>query len=304
MIKILLVLFCFLSISWAQPKLVELGRFGGTGSAPGNFADPSAIDISDDGRLFICDTGNQRIQLFDLMGRFRINVGGFGWAVKKFDQPVDIWARSTINIYIADYNNQRVQRFDKDMNFIAAKSSNSGDREAFQFLQVLSVAYSSQGDLFLLDAGENKVIKFDNQSQGDASFGYYDSGQGELTGPIQLELSSDHRVIVSDAEAEAIFVYDYFGNFLFLIEHPDLKYPKGLALDRNNRIYVADPENKSIFEFTPGGKFLNQFRHVSGVPLTEPVDLTIHQTEKQTRFYIIDGDEIIIAERIAVAPKE
>ena len=57
----------------------------------------------------------------------------------------------------------------------------------------------------------------------------------------------------------------------------------------------------SIWEYLA---ILNQFRHVSGVPLTEPVDLTIHQTEKQTRFYIIDGDEIIIAERIAVAPKE
>jgi len=304
MLKIICFLVCGLSICGAQSSLVELGRFGGTGSAPGNFADPSALDISDDGRIFICDAGNQRIQIYDLMGRFRINMGGFGWAVKKFDQPMDIWARSTINIYIADYNNQRVQRFDKDMNFIAQKTSNSGDREAFQFLQVLSVAYSSQGDLFLLEAGENKVIKFNSQDQGDASFGFYDSGQGELTGPIQLELSTNHRVIVSDAEAEALFVYDYFGNFLFQIQHPDFKNPMGLALDKNNRIYVADPENKSIFEFTPTGKFLNQFGHISGIPLTEPVDLAIHQNEKQTRFYIIDGDEIIIAERVAVTPKE
>ncbi len=184
------------------------------------------------------------------------------------------------------------------------RKSSSGGREDFQFLQVLSVAYSSQGDLFLLDAGENKVIKYNNQDQGEALFGFYDSGQGELTGPKQLELSTDHRVIVSDAEAEALNVYDYFGNFLFRIEHPDFKYPKGLALDRNNRIYVADPESKSIFEFTPAGKILNQFHHVSGVPFADPVDLAIHQTGKQTRFYIIDGDEIIIAERVAVTPKE
>ncbi len=121
MIKILPFLICAMSLCWAQPNLVELGRFGGTGNAPGNFSDPSALDISGDGRVFICDTGNQRIQIYDLMGRFRINVGGFGWAVEKFDQPMDIWARSTINIYIADYNNQRVQRFDKDMNFIGEK---------------------------------------------------------------------------------------------------------------------------------------------------------------------------------------
>lgn len=304
MIKIIFILLFTFTLCRAQPNLVELGRFGGTGNAPGNFADPSALDISDDGRLFICDVGNQRIQIYDLMGRFRINVGGFGWAVKKFDQPMDIWSRSTINIYIADYNNQRVQRFDKDMNFIGEKKSNPGGSEDFQFLQVLSVAYSSQGDLFVLDAGENKVIKFNNQDQGDVSFGFYDSGQGELTSPIQLELSTDHRVIVSDAEAEALFVYDYFGNYMFRIEHPDFKQPMGLALDRDNRIYVADPENKSIFEFSPSGKYLNQFRQVSGIPFTEPIDLAIHQTEKQTRFYIIDGDDIIIAERVAVTPKE
>jgi hypothetical protein len=171
-------------------------------------------------------------------------------------------------------------------------------------MQVLSVAYSSQGDLFILDAGENKVIKFNNQGQGDAVFGFYDSGQGELTAPIQLELSTDHKIIVSDAEAEVLCIYDYFGNFLYRIEHPDFQYPNGLALDRNNRIYVADPEKKSIFEFSPSGKFLNQFREVSGIYLTNPVDLAIHQTEKQTRFYIIDGDEIIIAERVAATLKE
>jgi DNA-binding beta-propeller fold protein YncE len=304
MIKIIIILISVVTLSWAQTQLVELGRIGGTGNAPGNFSDPSALDISDDGRIFICDTGNQRLQIFDLLGRFRINVGGFGWAVEKFDQPMDIWARSTINIYVADYNNQRVQRFDKDMNFIGERRSNPGGLESFQFLQVLSVAYSSQGDLFILDAGENKVIKYNNQDQGEAVFGFYDSGQGELTGPKQLELSTDHRVIVSDAEAEALCIYDYFGNFLFKIEHPDFKYPRGLALDRTNRIYVADPENKSIFVFTPTGKFINQFRQVSGISFTEPVDLAIHQNEKQTRFYIIDGDEIIIAERVAVTPKE
>ena len=304
MIKRMLYIFCLVATGIAQPALVELGRFGGTGAAPGYFTKPCAIDISGDGRLFICDSGNQRLQIFDLFGKFRLNIGGFGWSAEKFDQPLDVWARSTINIYVADYNNQRVQRFDKDLNFIGEKRSNTSVSEIFQFREVLSAAYSSQGDLFLLDAGENKVIKFNNQDKGDASFGYYHSGQGELTGPVQLELSSDYRVIVSDADARAVLVFDYFGNFLFKIEHPDFKRPSGLALDRNNRIYVADPEAKSIFEFTPSGKFLTAYNLVSGVPFFAPVDLAIHETEKQTRFYIIDGDQIIITERIAVAPKE
>ena len=304
MMKLFILICCLVTAGLTQPSLIEIGRFGGTGAAPGSFTHPSAIDISGDGRLFICDPGNQRLQLFDLYGKFLINIGGFGWSAEKFDQPLDVWARSTINIYVADYNNQRIQRFDKDLNFISEKKSNPAVADNFQFQQVLSTAYSSQGDLFLLDAGENKVIKFNSQDKGDASFGYYDSGQGELTGPVQIELSSDHRVLVSDADARAVVVYDYFGNFLYRIEHPDFKRPYGLALDRNNRIYVADPEAKSIFEFAPGGKFLNVFNRLSGALISEPVDLAIYESGKQTRFYIIDGDEIVITERVAVAPKE
>lgn len=225
MFKIIFFVLIVGSISFAQSHLEELGRFGGTGSIPGKFKEPSAIDRSDDGRIFICDRGNQRIQVFDMFGNFRINFGGFGWDEEKFDGPADIWARSTLNIYVADYNNQRVQRFDKDLNYIGLKVSNPGGTEQFQFREVISVAYSPQGDLFLVEAGENKILKFNSQDQGDVAFGYYESGAGELTAPVQLELSSDHRVVVSDAEANAVFVYDYFGTFLFQITHPEFRQP-------------------------------------------------------------------------------
>ena len=122
--KIILCIFILIVCAFSQPQLKELGRFGGSGTAPGLFQNPTALDDSEDGRLFICDRGNQRIQVFDLFGNFRMNMGGFGWQNEKFDGPVDIWARSTINFYVADYNNQRVQRFDKDFNFISSKISN------------------------------------------------------------------------------------------------------------------------------------------------------------------------------------
>jgi DNA-binding beta-propeller fold protein YncE len=304
MIRILFFILIISSMAVAQSSLEELGRFGGSGSVPGKFKEPSAIDKSNDGRLFICDRGNQRIQIFDLFGNFRINIGGFGWDEEKFDEPADVWARSTLNIYVADYNNQRVQRFDKDLNYIGSKTSNPGGEEQFQFREIMSVAYSPQGDLFILEAGENKILKFNSQDQGDAAFGYYESGAGELTAPIQLELSSDHRVVVSDAEAKAIFVYDYFGTYLFQITHPDFKQPMGITHDAQNRIYVADPESKSIFVFTAGGKFLTQYRHISGILFTGPMDLVVTDVENQIRFYIIDGDDILIAKKVSETPKE
>ena len=44
--------------------------FGRGGRQPGEFLRPLGIDISSGGRVFIADTGNHRIQAFDLTGKF------------------------------------------------------------------------------------------------------------------------------------------------------------------------------------------------------------------------------------------
>ncbi len=259
----------------AQFKVVELGRFGGTGSTPGLFNNPSAIDIGEGGRIYICDRGNHRVQVFDIRGRFLTNFGGYGSGEEKFDEPLDIWARSTINVYVADFNNQCIQRYNKDHTYISSLYSNPGDDEKYQFERVLSVAYSPQGDMFILDESEYKIIKINPQSRGEVVFGYYESGGGELTTPVQIDLTSNHRVLVSDAGRRTINYYDYFGSFIFMLEHPKMKYPWGIAVDNHNRLYVADSEAKSIFIFASDHSYIGAIDQVGGLPLDHPVDMAI-----------------------------
>ena len=291
----IIILFLLVGNLFAEIKITELGRFGGTGSAPGLFKNPSAIDIGEGGRIYVCDRGNNRIQVFDLRGRFLTNFGGFGSGDEKFDEPLDIWARSTINIYIADYNNQCVQRYNKDHVYLSSHYSNPGDDEKYQFERVLSVAYSPQGDMFILDESENKVIKINPISRGEVAIGYYESGIGELTSPVQVDLTSNHRVVVSDAGMRSIFFYDYFGSFLFMLEHPEMKFPGGIAFDNQNRLYVADSEARSIFIFSADNSFLGAIEDVGGLRLTRPVDMALSQKDDGCNLYIIDADQIIIA---------
>ncbi len=281
---------------FAEIKITELGRFGGTGSRPGLFKNPSAIDIGEGGRIYVCDRGNNRIQVFDLRGTFLTNFGGFGSGEEKFDEPIDIWARSTINIYIADYNNQCVQRYNKYHIYLNSLYSNPGDDEKYQFERVLSVAYSPQGDMFILDESEYKVIKINPQNRGEVAFGYYESGIGELTSPVQVDLTGNHRVVVSDAGRRSIFFYDYFGSFLFMLEHPEMKLPGGIAVDDQNRLYVSDSEAGSIFIFSADNSFLGTIKEVGGLHLTRPVDMALYQKDDGYYMYIIDADQIIIAD--------
>ena len=291
-----IVLLMIFIVCHGQISIQDLGQFGGSGSAAGLFKNPSGMDISEDNRLFICDRGNHRVQVFDLRGNFIKNLGGFGWKNEQFDEPMDIWARSTINIFIADYNNGRVQRYDRNLNYINSLVSNDADDESYQFKEILSVAYSPQGDLFILDAGDNKVIKFNAKSKGEIAFGYYVSGKGELTSPVQIDLTVNHQVLVSDAVQNSIFIYDYFGNFLHRITDIRIKQAAGLAVDDRNRIYLADGEGGAIYIFTLAGKLLGKFDRIGAQLLKKPQDIALYRNKPDDYvIYIIDGDFIKIA---------
>ncbi|MCL5999829.1 MAG: TIGR03663 family protein [Chloroflexi bacterium] len=97
----------------------------GVSSAPGNgrntiFFGPRAIVLDAQGRLYVSDTGNKRIQIFDRDGNFVSQFGKSGTAEGEFNEPVGLAIDATGNIYVADTWNQRIQVFDPNFNFVRA----------------------------------------------------------------------------------------------------------------------------------------------------------------------------------------
>ncbi len=293
-----LLLFCLL----AQAQVfIEQGRFGGAGSLPGQFNKPAALSVSAEKILFVADTDNHRLQLFTLQGRFLRTIGGFGFGDEQFDRPMDIWTRAVINLYIADYNNQRVVRYNRNLNFISTLTSNESLPREFRFEEVLSCALNSQQDLFLLDRGENKVIKFDRNGVPQRAFGYYESGEGELEEPQQLEIQNNSYVLVSDLSRGSLMVFDFFGNFIRELKTPEMKGPAGLAVDRDNRVFITDRVANKIFIVS------NDLRQVYDLPLrlTQPPtalrDVAVWNepgSKQQALLYLIDDNQIVFGKLV------
>ncbi len=289
------LLFILTNGLFAQ-QFVELFRFGLQGQAPGEFNNPQALALADDGTLFVVDSQNNRIQLFTSQGKFLRTIGGFGFAPDQFDFPTDIWVKSILNIYVADYNNRRLQRYDRQMNYLAQLKSNPNWPEDFQFAEVLSCALNSQNDLFLLDAQENKVVKFNRQGQPERVFGTYESGAGELLQPIQLDIFRNRWILVSDIARHAIVVFDFFGTFIKAVVHPSFRQPAGLATHERLGIFVADEGAKKLFRIRPDLNTVEVVHLVLSKPLTAPRDLTLFPLPDSTRqinCFVIDGNEII-----------
>ena len=80
-------------------KFSRDGRFvkewGGTGSGPGQFIVPHAIDIDSRGRLFVADRDNNRIQIFDQDGRFLD-----AWT--QFGRPSGLHIAADDTLYVSD----------------------------------------------------------------------------------------------------------------------------------------------------------------------------------------------------------
>lgn len=290
-IKIIQLIFCSAFVLIAQ-IFTEAGRFGGKGHENGKLNNPLAIDVSVDNIVYIVDSGNNRIQLFDRRGSFIKSVGGFGFENKQFDAPRDIWINSLINIYVSDYNNQRVQRYDRHMNFINSLTSNEGQVSDFQFAEIASCAVNSQNDLFLVDHGDYKIIKFKRDGSAERVFGRFDSGDGELVFPEQIAMWGADKVVVADPGQSALIIFDQFGNFVSKLTHDSFKQPRGLDVDRDKNIFVADPHAKKIFWIHDNLSKIFEIKPL--LAFTSPKDVAVVNFNNQKMLYVIDEDEIIL----------
>jgi DNA-binding beta-propeller fold protein YncE len=91
-----------------------LQQIGGTSTPgkaePGTFSAPSNVAVGADGQVYVTDTWNQRVQVFDSAGKFVRTFGRHGVTPGDFVRPKGIALDSQGHIYVADaeFNNFQV----------------------------------------------------------------------------------------------------------------------------------------------------------------------------------------------------
>jgi DNA-binding beta-propeller fold protein YncE len=89
-----------------------LGEVGhGKGSGEGWLMFPTYLTLDPDGNLYVADTLNSRVSVFDPEGRFVKSVGQRGDGVGMFDKPKGLAFDAFGNLYVADSSWSNVQIF-------------------------------------------------------------------------------------------------------------------------------------------------------------------------------------------------
>lgn len=131
--------------------------FGEAGRDLGKFNRAEGIAFDAHDRLFVADSCNHRVQVFDEKGRLLAQYGKPGKNLGELSYPYDVRIDASGYQFVCEFGNSRVQVFDPDftpVEIIGGPGSALG-----QFSNPWSLAMDSHGNLWVADSGNHRLQK-------------------------------------------------------------------------------------------------------------------------------------------------
>jgi len=156
--------------------------------------------------VYVTDTGNKRVQVFQANGKFAFQWGGGGAAEGDLDEPVGIAIGPEGDLYVADTWNRRIQVFSVEGDFLRQwpiRGWDAGIPEEKPYLAV-----DDQGRVYVTDPGYYRVLVFDREGNYLLSFGEYGTDLQSFALPQGVAVAPGGSVYVSDAHAHRVLAFD------------------------------------------------------------------------------------------------
>ncbi|MFN2189034.1 MAG: 6-bladed beta-propeller, partial [Candidatus Promineifilaceae bacterium] len=241
--------------------------FGSQGSSPGQLESPRNAAIGPDGRLYVADSGNNRIEVFDGDGSYVTHFGVPGTEPGAFNEPWGI-AVSDEYVYVADTWNHRLQIFDLDGNLIDTVGEygriGEGDSGGGKFFGPRQIVVMDDGNLLVTDTGNHRLQVLSPEGDFLQIIGGEGVQLGQFYEPVSIAQGPNGNVFVADTWNGRIQRLD--SNLISVYEWPvDAWYGETInnkpyiATDPSGRVYVTDPEGQRIIIFDEFGQYLGRF---------------------------------------------
>lgn len=292
--KLLITVISFLLI--ALPQFVKADTaipvkqinhlFDITGDKANLLSLPSDVSVDQNGNIYVVDSGNHRIAVFDDSGEFISNFSKKGTNQGELTNPVGLDLDEN-NIYVADKDNHRIQVFNKDGTF----KKNIILRQGSKRIRPVDIAVNKKLKLLYISGNNNhKLMAYDYTGKLLHQWGGEGTNRGEFRYPATISLYKNNIYIV-DVLNSRVQVFNAKGELEAIVGEwgvlpGQLFRPKGVALDNKGNIYVSDSYLGLIQVFSSDTRFSHVLGN-NGKPykLTSPAGITI---DKQNRLYVCE----------------
>jgi len=241
---------------WFDARARVLATWGGPGEKPGAFRRPLGVAVGPEGRIFVADYLNDRLQVLDRKGRPIEQWSTFG-DDERFNGPADVATDAEGHVYIVEFNGSRIIKLNAQGDLIKTWGEQGQGRR--QFYYPTRIAVAPDGRIWVTDAYNHRLKVYTPGGQLNHIIG----GKGEQPGRFNVPGG------VAFDEAGGFWVADFFNDRLqhfdgtegepavtvWAGEHSDagaLHQPTDLAFGRNREVlYIVDHGRDRLVRFDP-----------------------------------------------------
>jgi DNA-binding beta-propeller fold protein YncE len=245
-----------------------------------NYTQPPGGGIAVSGEhVYVADSGNDRIERFNLEGAEAMQWGSLGSGPGQFSYPRGVAANEG-EVIVSDDDNHRIEKFDPNGAFLSAVGSYGSGPEQFGF--PYGVALDAAGNLYVADDINHRVVKLTPQLTFAGAWGGLGSKPGQLAFPRALASDPAGDTYVADTANDRVEVFGTTGNYLRTLGASArgdgaLTAPAGLAIDPSGRLLASDTVGNRVELFTATGAWAGQWSLAGGFRsgLNEPAGIAV-----------------------------
>lgn len=208
------------------------------------------IAVGPDGSVYVC--GNDRVVRFSPLGAVLGSWGSTGSGPGQFRFALDLAVDAAGFVYVCDFQNYRVQKFTASGSFVTAwGSQGSGDG---QFLVPNGIAVEPAGTLLVADGGSHRVQRFTADGAFVSAFGSPGTGPGQFDFPTRPVVDPNGNILVPESGNHRVQAFRQDGSFLTMwgtagSSPGQFLHPTCVATDATGAIYVMDKDNHRVQKF-------------------------------------------------------
>jgi DNA-binding beta-propeller fold protein YncE len=217
---------------------------------------PLAVASDGLGRIYVADTGNGLVKVYDPTGQYLSSFGK-----DQLKNPFQMTYAGG-RIWVADPGIRKVQVFTTEgkLEKTFIQSPKDKDPTATEELIPVAVALDNSGNVYIADTANHVIRVYDKNAKETKKIGHPGNDKGGLAYPNALWIA-DKKIFVSDTNNARIQIFDLQGNVLQTIDAQktttgQLTMPRGLVVAPNGQILVVDVFMHMIRAFDQQGNEL------------------------------------------------
>ena len=227
---------------------------------PKHMQKPGYVAYAPDGKLWVADTGNNRVLGFVRNQDGRL-VASTAPAPTGLSRPLGIGTDPDGDLYIVDSGNDRVRRYTAALAHQAdLGSSGSGDAQ-LRDPHGIAIVQRTEPLLYVADTGNNRVeiLRRDGTFVGRLTEAH---DHRPLSAPEDVAVDAAGNVYVAETGKGRIVQYDATNAFVREFKAPGLNpsiagpAPCGISVDDEGKLLVTDRSHDTVYRLEPDGTVL------------------------------------------------